>query len=385
MIGLTSQVEMPRQIAQLGHKVYLVVGSPPSAILRRSDLIPQARVIYLPMLNHPFLTTLSFQSLLVLLLPFCLLRSAPDAVIVDYFSTFSIIPWVLLRRLGLLRTSFILDLRTLPVDVKGWHGWISNRRFDWSLEFAKQFMDGITMITPKMRDDLSTRFGIPPEGIGVWESGVNVEKFQAARSHRNELGWADKFVVLYHGTLSPNRGLQATVAAFAELRPEYPDVLLCLLGAGAAKAELEALVRQLGLEQVVVIHPPVPYAEIPDHIASADVGIIPLPDIEWWNTSSPLKLMEYLAVGKPVIVSRIAAHTAVLRECECAFYLQYVSPVSIAEGILHFYQRKQDLARWGNMGRDLVRERFSWKRQAERLLDYIFTRIADQSMGVENG
>lgn len=376
---------MPRQIAQLGHNVCVVVGSSLSGILRRSELIPQARVIYLPMLRHPFLTTLSFQVALTLLLPFVVPRIRPDAMIVDYFSVLSVIPWVLMRRLGLLRTSLILDLRTLPVDVKGWHGWISNRRFDWSLAFAKQFMDGITMITPKMRDDLSKRFGIPCERIGVWESGVNVDMFQAACSRRNELGWADKFVVLYHGTLSPNRGLQAVVAAFAELRTEYPDILLCLLGAGAAKTELEALVKQLGLEQVVVIHPPVPYAEIADHIASADVGIIPLPDIEWWNTSSPLKLMEYLAVGKPVIVSRIAAHTAVLRESECAFYLRDVSPVSIMEGILHFYHRRDDFLRWGNTGRDLVRERFSWKRQAERLLDYISMRIPERSMGVENG
>ena len=375
-IGQTDRVEMPGLIARLGHQVKLIVGASPVDLVRGVKALPHSDVVYLPMIKRSLLTTLTFQSALAFILPFQLLRFAPDIVIVDYFSILSIMPWALLRKLGVLRTCFILDLRTLVVDVKGWRGRVSVGRFDLSLRFAHRFMDGITMITPRMRDDLSKRFGIPREQVGVWESGVNIEKFLSAKSRRDALGWTNKFVVLYHGTLSPNRGLQSTIAAIAELRSEYPDLLLCLLGAGPAWKELETLVKESRLEQVVTIHPPVPYAEVPDYIASADVGIIPLPDIEWWSTSSPLKLMEYLAAGKPVIVSRIAAHTAVLQASECAFYLRDVSPQAIKEGICHFHARRQDLTHLGAAGREIVRERFSWERQAEKLVEYVGLKCA---------
>jgi glycosyltransferase involved in cell wall biosynthesis len=113
---------------------------------------------------------------------------------------------------------------------------------------------------------------------------------------------------------------------------------------------------------------------VADYIASADVGIVPLPDIEWWRTSSPLKLMEYLAAGKPVIVSRIAAHTAVLGDCPCACYLDRVSPEAIADGVRYFYGRRSELARLGSFGQQIVIQRYSWAAQARKLVDYLSTR-----------
>jgi glycosyltransferase involved in cell wall biosynthesis len=227
------------------------------------------------------------------------------------------------------------------------------------------------MITPKMRDVLCKRLRISPMRVGIWESGVDVERIQDGKNHKGEFGWEDKFIVMYHGTLSPNRGLQATVTAFAELKSACPDARLFLLGAGAAWDELQTLIKQLHLEKTVWLHPAVSYEQVADYIASADVGIIPLPDIEWWNTSSPLKLMEYLALSKPVIVSHIAAHVAVLQESKSAYYLKMVTAEAIAEGVRYFYARKNELERLGAAGREIVGQGYSWTVQANRLLDYL--------------
>jgi glycosyltransferase involved in cell wall biosynthesis len=371
MLGNTDRVEMPRYIAKLGHRVHMVYGAPLGDILRGTRLIPYLDATYLPMMNLPFLSTLSFHLTLIFALPWLLLRYTPNVIIVDHFSVLSIVPWAFVRKLGLLRCSVVLDLRTLPVDAMGWHGWITNRRFDLSVIFANRFFDGITMITPKLRDILCRRLRISPARVGIWESGVNLRKLQEGKNRKGEFGWEDKFIVMYHGTLSPNRGLQAAVKAFAELKIAYPDARLFFLGEGAAWKELQTLIKQLHLEELVSLHPAVSYEEVADYVASADVGIIPLPDIEWWNTSSPLKLMEYLALGKPVILSRIAAHIAVLPESEGAYYLETVTAEAIAKGVRHFYARKNELERLGAMGRKIAGERFSWSVQAKRLLSYL--------------
>jgi glycosyltransferase involved in cell wall biosynthesis len=370
-IGQTDRVEMPRQVALLGHRVWVVVGAPPGEMLRGSRPVPHDDAIYLPMINRPFLTTLTFQVGLFVVLPFLLLAARPDVIIVDHFSVLAILPWALLGRLGILRPAFILDLRTLPVDVAGWRGWITSRRFDLSVAFAARFMAGLTMITPRMREMLARRLGIPESRIGVWESGVNLEQFSAGRSRRHELSWTGEFIVLYHGSLSPNRGLQMAVAAFTLLRERCPAARLCLLGSGAAEDELRALITQLGLGDRVRLYPPVPYAEVNDYVASADIGIIPLPNIEWWSTSSPLKLLEYLAAGKPVIVSRIAGHVAVVGDCACAWYLPEVLPEAIADGVAHFYARQGALGDLGSLGQALVAQRYTWATQARKLVAYL--------------
>jgi glycosyltransferase involved in cell wall biosynthesis len=371
MLGNTDRVEMPQCIAKLGHRVHLVYGASFGDILRGTSLLPYLDATCLPMVNLPFLSTISFHLTLIFALPWLLLRYTPNVIIVDHFSVLSIVPWAFARKIGLLRCSFVLDLRTLPVDTKGWHGWITNRRFDLSVIFASRFFDGITMITPKLRDVLCKRLRISPARVGIWESGVNLEKLQAGKNRKGEFGWEDKFIVMYHGTFSPNRGLEAAVKAFSELKTAYPDARLFFLGEGAAWKELQTLVKHLHLEELVWLHPAVSYEEVSDYVASADVGIIPLPDIEWWNTSSPLKLMEYLALGKPVILSRIEAHIAVLPESERAYYLETVTPEAIARGVGYFYARKNELERLGAMGRKIAGERFSWSVQAKRLLRYL--------------
>jgi glycosyltransferase involved in cell wall biosynthesis len=382
LIGSATYVEMPEHVAQKGHKVTMVLGAPPREIRRPPRTGAYADFVYLPMINRHFLTTISFQLALVLLLPWLIRRSAPNAIIIDHFSVLAMLPWALLKKSGLFRCPIILDLRTLPVDVTGWRGRITSLRYDASVRFANNWMDGMTMITSRMKKDLAARLGLREDRIGVWESGADMERFRGAEDRRAELGWADKFVVMYHGVLSPNRGLQAAVAAFARIKGDGTDTCLCLLGAGPAEKELVTLIEQLELEDSVRLLPPVPYVEIGRYLASADVGLIPLPAIDWWNTSSPLKLMEYMAAGKPVIVSRIEAHTAVLGDCAGAYFLESVSPDAIAAGIRYFRTRRNELARLGAEGQEIVNRSYTWSAQADKLIQFLHARCTNSNIAV---
>jgi glycosyltransferase involved in cell wall biosynthesis len=379
-IGATSRIEMPRLIAQMGHRVCVVVGTSLSDLLRRTAIVPHSDVVYLPMMNRPIWTTLTFQLALSVLLCGLLLRCAPQVVIVDHFSVPTIAPWVILRKLGLLRTRFVLDVRTLPVETAGRRGQVTQGRFDSAVRFAVRHLDGITVVTPRLRSYLAERFGLDEGQIGVWATGADMARMENARERREELGWAGRFVVIHHGTLSANRGLQATVQAFAQLRADCPEARLCLLGAGPAQAELTALIESLGLADVVWLYPPVRYDQVPDYLASADVGIIPLPDLDWWNTSSPIKLFEYLASGKPVILSRIAAHERVAPAAEYAYYLDDLAPETIAAAIRHHYSRRAELKQLGRQGQELVRTKHSWMAQAQALIDYLSARCNRDSV-----
>ncbi len=267
---------------------------------------------------------------------------------------------------------FILDLRTVPVDLKGTlRHRINVLRFKSSIRMALGFLDGLTVISEKLKQDIVRDYNCSKDQVSVWTTGVDPSHFDPATvgDMRKTLGIEDRFVVMYHGIFSPFRGLQQVIRAISLLKDNYPDLLFILLGKGEAKGELESLVVELGLHDHVLIHPPVKFKEVPKFINSADCGILPFPDREWWNTSGPLKLNEYLAIGKPVVLTEIAAHKAVFDNEPFGFYSKNEDPVNLA-GAIEAVRNVEDRETLNKKAREFALKRLTWEKQAQNITSF---------------
>jgi len=366
----TTWIEMTRHLRVKGHDVRLVVNH----LKGKPDFGLGSCIIYLPMATKPR-PIWSISSLISFFFytHFFTLLKKPDIVLTDSITVFLTLPLNLLKRIGLLETRFVFDLRTVPVDVSGFRRWFEGLKYRYTIRYAKRWYDGITAITPLLKRQISEEFGIKASKIGLWSSGVSLNMFNSARLERiNEKPFPNgKFVVMYHGVLSPNRGLQETVHAINLVNEVAPDIVFFMLGDGPARGELEFLIKQMRLGNNVFLHEVVPYSEVPRYISSCDVGILPFPDINWWQVSSPIKLMEYLAMEKPVIATDIEAHRLVLGSVKCAFFVRSHNPGDISEGILKAYQNRERLREWGRYGRKIIEEGYTWEKQAMRLAAYL--------------
>lgn len=308
-----------------------------------------------------------------------------DVVVVKAFNLHQTLPiWFLwLKILRRTRPKFVLDVRTLPVDLQSnCRGKLRKIRFTSGVRLAFRYFDGLTMITEKMKRDLQMEVNNFEKEICVWSSGVDPNLFDPnnVSDLRSELGFKDRFVIMYHGILSPNRGLQQAIEAIAIVRKSHPEVMLFLLGKGSAQTQLEELVRNLGLEKHVLIHPPVPFEQVPKYIKSVQAGILPFPDLDWWNTSSPIKLFEYLSMGKPVIVTDIEAHRAVLNNMKCGLFVPNHQPVNIADGIKSILEKASELTAMGVIARDNAIKHFTWEKQARKIKVYFQDILRDGSV-----
>ena len=268
---------------------------------------------------------------------------------------------------------FVLDVRSVIVDISdNWQGKLEQLRFDSAVGFAFRHLDGLTIITEKMTKDLQTQFGNFEKRTCIWSSGVDPVLFDPDRAGNpgDTPKLKDRFVIMYHGIFSLNRGLQQAIEAIALVRKFHPEVLLFLLGKGPGQAEFEKLIQKQGLEDHVVIHPPVAHEEVPGYIKLARAGILPFPDLEWWNASSPIKLMEYLAMAKPVILTDIAAHRSALGELKCGYFVGDHQPESIARGITAVIEKRSELEPLGALARKTALENFTWQRQAVKVKTY---------------
>jgi len=103
------------------------------------------------------------------------------------------------------------------------------------------------------------------------------------------------------GRLSPEKGQAGLLLAFAKLRARHPELRLRLVGDGPDRASLESLAKELGLSDAMTFAGRLPEEDTLAEIARADLLVLPS-----FMEGLPIVLMEAMAVGVPVVASRVA-------------------------------------------------------------------------------
>ncbi len=365
-LNMATWLEMTKSLANRNHDVTLI--SMKTLGKKYSKQIRNAKIKEINVINQFPFVSISFNLQIMILTIYWLFTMRPDVVISHPVTAIFILPANLMAKIIKSKIKFVLDIRTTPVRFINLSDKIKNIAVDISIYVGRIFFDGITTITPALKIFLIEKFHIDQQKIGIWMSGVNSNLFQPRTEMTDS---SQKFIVMYHGVLAENRGIIETIYAMVEVTKKLPNIKLLIVGKGLIVKKMLALVSQLNLDGTVQFHNAVDYRKIPDFIHKADVGIIPLPDELCWRVSSPLKLIEYLAMEKPVIVSPIEAHASFLKECPAAIFLKSTTPADISNGIIEVYRKKEQLAELGKEGRSFVINNFTWDHQASRLEKFI--------------
>lgn len=364
-------IEMTKYLRKKGHLVHLIV--PFSGT--RDNFGMGKNIVYLPTMPWRGFYSLGFCLAVFLYLIAVTLLDTPNIILLGEKTFFPLVPFMALSKLRLIKIKFVLDIRSIPVEIHDPMDRIKEQIHKAVLLLANFFSDGVTVISPLMKKQICDEYNIDENNVGIWSSGVSLETFNfEGIDPINEPHFCNKeLIVMYHGVLSQSRGLQETVKAIKLLEGKYPDIVFLMLGDGKAKDELESSIKELNLENNVFLHKSVPYDDVPKYIASCDIGILPFPNLNWWRVSSPLKLMEYLAMGKSVIVTDIEAHREVLNNSPCGIFIKSHKPEEIARGIEKAYHLRNKLRKMGKMGRERVIHKYTWEKQAENLINFLET------------
>lgn len=123
-----------------------------------------------------------------------------------------------------------------------------------------------------------------------------------SRHHRVEKT-DHKFVFLYPGTLSYHQGVDVAIRALALIKDDAPNAEFHIYGEGDQKGVLKRLVAELGLEDRVFLKELLTSTEIAVVMENADAGVVPKRSESFGNEAFSTKILEFMAVGVPVIVS----------------------------------------------------------------------------------
>ena len=342
-ISAESELNELFALAKRGHHVTFTTARVARSDKNEGIVAPGFRVSFIPLRKSvPILSIVNFQ------LASCWrsLRAIGhlDALILDSVSALLLYPFLAVRRLASRRPTLILRVTSNPVEMNPLRLVLFTLFWSVSVKLAATLFDTVYFISPMMARHYSHMLHIPESKIGVWPSTVDLELFNPrSRKHRlsiqrlrKELATIGSLTFLYHGVFSRARGIVELVQAFRLLRDSSVKATLVLLGDGPARENVARYVKSNCLEDSVKICGPVPYVDVPPYIAACDVGIVPLPDHPWWRYQCPTRLLEYLAMNKPVIVSDIPAHRWMLGNSPIGVYLRATTAPEIAQGTRAF-------------------------------------------------
>ena len=132
---------------------------------------------------------------------------------------------------------------------------------------------------------------------------------------------SDRFVLLYHGTISRRHGLENAVRAVEIARRTYDDIQLEIVGDGDNVERLSTLVDELNLRDAVEIQRGLrPIEQLKPFFDRASAGIVPIVDNAFTCYMLPVKLLEYVALGIPVISSSTPTIRAYFDERMVSFF-----------------------------------------------------------------
>lgn len=174
----------------------------------------------------------------------------------------------------------------------------------------------------------------------------------------------DSFNLIYHGTLAHRYGIDLLIESLAKVRTEIPKIHLVIHGRGEFIEELRSQAKALNVESLITFSTRyLPMTDIPQLIQQADLGIVPYRRDIFTDGILPTKLMEYVALGVPVL----AADTPIIRQYfdeTMVRYFQAGDANDLARNILWLYQHRDRLAALAQNA-DQFNLQYSWNRVAD--------------------
>jgi glycosyltransferase involved in cell wall biosynthesis len=206
------------------------------------------------------------------------------------------------HRIPTLFYSIDIDYRLIPYRFLQPLGkWIES----WNIRHA----DLVISINEGLRE-YTIRMGAQREKTGVIRAGIDLERFDPAKvdgfaiREKYDIG-KDDIVLFFMGWLYHFSGLKEVAIELAKVKDQWPNLTLFFVGDGDAYEDLKKIREDYHLEQQMILAGKQPYDLIPNLIAAADICLLPAYDNEIMHDIVPLKMYEYMAMGKPVIATKL--------------------------------------------------------------------------------
>ncbi|MBM2810413.1 MAG: glycosyl transferase group 1 [Chloroflexi bacterium] len=224
--------------------------------------------------------------------------------------------------------------------------------------FAK--LHGRIAVSNAACDFVSERFS---GSYRVIPNGIDYERFSQPLPPLPGLG-DGRPTVLFVGRLEKRKGLSYLLRSWSNVRREFPDARLVVVGGGGGLKHYRAFVDTRGSDDIVFAGQ-VADEDLPRYYQAADVFCAPSTGQE----SFGIVLLEAMAAGKPIVSTNIPGYQEVVTHGKEGLLVPAKDPGALGSALIHLLAHPDMHQQFGARGREKAKQ-FAWDRVADEVLDY---------------
>jgi glycosyltransferase involved in cell wall biosynthesis len=221
-----------------------------------------------------------------------------------------------------------------------------------------KYADHVIGVTDEIKNNLITNHAIKPGKISVIPNGIEFEHFSQVEAKREA---HEKGVVLgFAGNFAQYQGIEIMLEALGILSQKDPQICLHLYSNDSIDQH-QPLIKKLNISSRIKVFSS-DFAKLPEQLAQTDILLNPRPD----GAGHPLKLLNYMAAGKPIVSFAGSGHF--LTHGENAWIIKENSQQAFADGINHLAATRPIALKIGRTAKKFVEQNFSWRSRGEDII-----------------
>jgi glycosyltransferase involved in cell wall biosynthesis len=165
------------------------------------------------------------------------------------------------------------------------------------------FVDHVIVVNHMVEETVLKRRSVRPEKCTVILNYPDTRIFRRS-TPRVARGTGGGLTICYPGTLSRHQGVDIAVEAMALLGEKTPGLKFLIIGDGPERENLKRLIAERGLQDRVSLTGLIPLEKVAEVMATIDLGVVPKRKEGFGDIAFSTKIMEFMAMGVPVLASR---------------------------------------------------------------------------------
>jgi len=235
----------------------------------------------------------------------------------------------------------------------------------WQEKLSAAYSDRVITVHEPVKEGILLKHGLVPDSIGVIANFADESLFPLRKSYNID----GRIRCIFHGTILERSGLGTLMSALAAVRHK-DRISVKIIGEGDFSQALQAMIRSSNLEQMVdfdnhsyQVH------SISERIEDCNVGLVPLEISSVTNYALPLKLLEYISMGLPVVTVRSYAISYYFSEQDCIFF-DWDKPESLSAALDRIAENPEILLSYRERAIAL-RGRFAWSSEKRKYVEML--------------
>ena len=237
----------------------------------------------------------------------------------------------------------------------------------WLEKMTYRFSDVVVATNNSYRELAIQRGRKDPSDVFVVRNGPDLATF-TLRPSNPALKRGKPYLVVYVGNMNTHDGLDILVDVASHIKSlGRHDVLFRLVGTGPGLPELREMVQTKDLNEMVEFTGWIPNEEMLDTLSTADVCVNPDRPCEMNDISTMIKIMEYMALSKPIV--QFESKEGRVSAQEASLYADHQNQVpDFAARILWLLDHPEERKAMGEFGRNRVEKELAWEYSVNNLV-----------------